>query len=205
MLIYVIQVWWFIKLVLNWALKRARLFQSLLRTVTTLFIDPVNCGESSFLCQKRLQADVLYSLARNVPVPDKTKKKHLFVSLVVSKHFCLVKQRYSQLHQSTTGSLFPCFMPLFKILAIRTQTNQTGSYHLRGIISGVTHQKWICLETSRCVMLNTKRKLQVHYLSCFFPWKIALTNTTSSQKTINAESGLLQVYDPFQTVLDCWV
>lgn len=60
----------------------------------TIFIDPVNCGESSFLCQKRFQGDVRhgfkYSLVKNVPIPDKNTPVFLTGScktaLFLSRH-----------------------------------------------------------------------------------------------------------------------
>lgn len=44
--------------------------------------------------------------------PEKTR---LFASLVVFKHFCLVKEPTGQLQPSTTGSFFPCFVLFFVV------------------------------------------------------------------------------------------
>lgn len=113
----------------------------------TIFIDPVNCGESSFPCQKRFQVDILYSfkysLVRNVPVPD----KNTFVCLTGSLKTFLFCERMI-LPTSTINSwvIFSVFYAVVQDLGNQDSTNQSGSYHLRWLISGMTHQKRVLLE-----------------------------------------------------------
>ncbi len=92
--------------------------------------------------------------------PGEKKKKflfltntHLFASLVVSKTFLFVKEMTLPTSAINIWVIFSVFYAF--VLGNRDSTNQPVSYRLRGIISGVTHQKRVFLEN--CITCDVKQ------------------------------------------------
>lgn len=89
------------------------------------------------------------------PVPDKYTHVCLTGSL---KNISVCKICYAANFKINIWVIFSVFLAFFPGLGSRDSTNQSGSYHLSGIISGMTHQKWLFLENCICVMLNKWQK-----------------------------------------------
>lgn len=81
-------------------------------------------------------------------------KTHLFASLVVSKTFLFVKEVMLPTSVINICVIFSVFYAFVQDFGNPESTNQSGNYHLRGILSGMTHQKQVLLENGMCVTLD---------------------------------------------------
>lgn len=89
------------------------------------------------------------------PVPDKNTRVCLTGSLK-NISVCKICSAANFDHQHL-GHYFHVFS-LVPGLSSWGTTNQSGSYHLSGIISGMSHQKWLFMENCMCVVLTKWHK-----------------------------------------------